>query len=205
MSVGKTVLREIWEWVIVFAAAFVLVLLLNTTVFATTQVRQTSMQDTLMEGQHLFIEKLTYLFGDPSREDIIVFIEDKYPANYPAKVKIFLKDVSEIFKPLEQKTNVRLVKRVIGVPGDEVDIREGKVYINGEVLNEPYVKGETFQREQSELVFPLKTIPKGKYLVLGDNREVSKDSRTFGLIDRCQIEGKAVFRFWPLNKFGVVK
>ena len=205
MSVGKKILKEIWEWVVVFAAAFVLVLLLNTTVFATTQVRQTSMQDTLMEGQHLFIEKLTYMFGDPAREDIIVFIEDQYPADYFDRVGIFLKDVSEIFKPIEMKTNVRLVKRVIGVPGDEVDIRDGKVYINGKALDEPYVKGETFQREQSELVFPLKVIPKGKYLVLGDNREVSKDSRTFGLIDRCQIEGKAVFRFWPLNRFGGVK
>jgi signal peptidase I len=202
MSVGKTVLREIWEWVIVFAAAFILVLLLNTTVFATTQVRQTSMQDTLMEGQHLFIEKVTYMFGDPSRKDIIVFIEDQYPANYIKRVEIFLKDVSEIFKPIEQKTNVRLVKRVIGVPGDTVDIIDGKVYLNGKVLDEPYVKGETFQRD---IPFPIKEIPKGKYLVLGDNREVSKDSRSFGLIDRCQIEGKAVFRFWPLNKFGTVK
>lgn len=205
MSVGKTILKEIWEWVIVFAAAFILVLLLNTTVFATTQVRQTSMMDTLLEGQHLFIEKLTYLFSDPSKEDIIVFIEDQYPANYLDRVRIFLRDVSEIFKPIENKTNVRLVKRVIGVPGDEVDIKDGKVYINGKMLDEPYVKGETFQREQSELIFPLKAIPKGKYLVLGDNREVSKDSRTFGLIERCQIEGKAVFRFWPLNKFGRVK
>jgi signal peptidase I len=202
MSVGKTVLKEIWEWVIVFAAAFILVLLLNTTIFATTQVRQTSMQDTLMEGQHLFIEKLTYMFGDPARKDIIVFIEDQYPANYIDRVKIFLKDVSEIFKPIDQKTNIRLVKRVIGVPGDTVDIRNGKVYLNGEVLDETYVKGDTFQRD---ITFPIKAIPKGEYLVLGDNREVSKDSRSFGLIDRCQIEGKAVFRFWPLNKFGIVK
>lgn len=201
MSVGKSVLREIWEWIIVFAAAFVLVLLLNTTVFATTQVRQTSMQDTLIEGQHLFVEKLSYLFGDPSRKDIIVFIEDQYPSNYPDRVKIFLRDVSEIFKPIEQKTNIRLVKRVIGIPGDEVDIRDGKVYLNGSVLDEPYVKGETFTRD---LAFPVK-IPKGKYLVLGDNREVSKDSRSFGLIERCQIEGRAVFRFWPLNRFGSVK
>lgn len=201
MSVGKTVLREIWEWVVVFAAAFVLVLLLNTTVFATTQVRQTSMQDTLIEGQHLFIEKLSYLFGEPSRKDIIVFIDQQYPANYIDRVKIFLKDVSEILKPIEQKTNVRLVKRVIGVPGDEVDIRDGKVFVNGKVLDEPYVKGQTFQRD---LQFPVR-IPKDKFLVLGDNREVSKDSRSFGLIERCQIEGKAIFRFWPLNRFGTVK
>jgi signal peptidase I len=201
MAVGKMVLREIWEWIVVFAAAFILVMILNTAVFASTQVRQTSMQNTLMEGQHLFIEKVSYLFGDPSRGDIIVFIEDEYPAGYVDRVKIFLKDVSEIFKPVESKTNIRLVKRVIGVPGDEVDIRDGKVYLNGAVLNEPYVKGETFQRDFS---FPA-TVPEGEYLVLGDNREVSKDSRTFGFIERCQIEGKAVFRFWPFDKLGGLK
>jgi signal peptidase I len=202
MSVGKKVLREIWEWIIVFAAAFILVLLLNTIVFATTQVRQTSMQDTLMEGQHLLVEKISYFFKEPARKDIIVFVEDQYPANYIDRVKIFLTDVSEIFKPVEAKTNIRLVKRVIGVPGDTVDIKDGKVYVNGTVLDEPYVKGETFVRD---FPFPVEKIPKDKYLVFGDNREVSKDSRTFGLIDRSQIEGKAVFRFWPLNRIGTVK
>lgn len=194
-------MKEIWEWVVVFVSAFVLVMILNTTVFATTQVRQTSMQDTLLEGQHLFVEKLSFLFGEPSRDDIIVFIENKYPVSYLDRLKIFLKDVSEIFKPIESKTNVRLVKRVIGVPGDKIDIRDGKVYLNDEVLDEPYVKGETFQREVS---FPLK-VPEGKYIVFGDNREVSKDSRSFGFIERSQIEGKAVFRFWPSNRIGVLK
>lgn len=197
---GKIVLREIIEWVVVFATAFILVALLNTAVFATTQVRQTSMQDTLLEGQHLFVEKWSYAFGNPYRGDIIVFIEDKYPKNYLERVSIFLKDVSDILKPIEQKTNIRLVKRVIGIPGDEVDIRDGKVYINGDELPESYVKGDTYQRE---FTFPA-TIPEGKYIVFGDNREVSKDSRTFGFIDRSQVEGKAVFRFWPFNKIGAL-
>lgn len=200
MTIGK-VLREILEWIIVFATAFILVALLNTAVFATTQVRQTSMQDTLMEGQHLFIEKLGYTFGDPTRGDIIVYIEDELPERYFDRVKIFFTDVSDVFKPIEGKTNIRLVKRVIGVPGDEVDIRDGKVYLNGTQLDEAYAKGETYQREFS---FPIK-VPEGKYIVLGDNREVSKDSRTFGLIDRRQVEGRATFRFWPINKIGVLR
>ena len=201
MTTGKKILREIWEWVVVFAAAFILVMLLNTTVFATTQVRQTSMQDTLMEGQHLFVEKVSYWLGDPSRGDIIVFIETENPSGFFDRIRIFLKDVSEIFKPVESKTNIRLVKRVIGIPGDEVDIRDGRVYLNGTELEEPYVKGETWQRDIS---FPV-TVPEGDYLVLGDNREVSKDSRTFGFIERSQIEGRAVFRFWPLNEAGRLK
>jgi signal peptidase I len=197
----RKVIREILEWIIVFATAFILVTLLNTAVFATTQVRQTSMLDTLMEGQHLFVEKLSYAFGDPTRGDIVVYIEDELPEKYIDRLKIFFTDVLDIFKPIEAKTNVRLVKRVIGVPGDEVDIRDGKVYLNGLELDEPYAKGLTYQRE---FPFPVK-VPEGKYIVLGDNREVSKDSRTFGLIDRRQVEGKASFRFWPLNKIGVLR
>ncbi len=201
MTILKAVLREILEWIIVFAAAFILVTLLNTAVFATTQVRQTSMQDTLMEGQHLFVEKWSYAFADPTGGDIIVYIEDELPEKYIDKLNIFFTDVSDIIKPIERKTNIRLVKRVIGVPGDEVDIKDGKVYLNGKELQEPYAKGVTRQREFS---FPVK-VPDGKYIVLGDNREVSKDSRIFGLIDRRQVEGRAAFRFWPLKEIGILR
>lgn len=197
----KKILRELAEWIIVFATAFILVLILNTAVFATTQVRQSSMKDTLIEGQHLLIEKVSYLFKSPQRGDIIVFLEDRYPEEYFDRVKIFLQDVSEVFEPAETKTNIRLVKRVIGVPGDEIDIRDGKVYVNGDELIENYTKGVTYPRE---IQFPLK-VGEGEYFVLGDNREVSKDSRSFGVIKKSQIEGRAVFRIWPLNKFGTLK
>jgi signal peptidase I len=201
MAVRKMIFREVAEWVITFAGAFVIVMLLNTKVFATTQVRQSSMQDTLFEGQHLIVEKLTYDFGDPKRGDIIVFIKDNLPQNYLDEIRIFLKDVSEVFKPVEEKTNVRLVKRVIGLPGDEVDIRDGSVYVNGKKLEEAYTKGVTYQRE---VTFPVR-VPEGQYIVLGDNREVSSDSRAFGTISRKQVEGKVLFRFWPVDKIGAVK
>jgi signal peptidase I len=197
----KIIMREILEWIIVFSAAFVIVALLYTAVFATTQVRQSSMQDTLLNGQHLFIEKVSCLFGEPSRGDVIVFIENQRQSDYWDRVKIFLTDVSEMFKPIEQKTNIRLVKRVIGMPGDTIDIREGVVIRNGEALQEPYVKGKTYKRE---FELPV-TVPPGKYFVLGDNREISRDSRSFGFIDRSQIEGKAVFRFWPFSKIGIIR
>lgn len=201
MITGKAIMREILEWIIVLSAAFVIVALLYTAIFATTQVRQSSMQDTLMSGQHLVIEKISCLFGDPSRGDVIIFIENRRQDNYWDRVKIFITDISEIFKPIGQKTNIRLVKRVVGAPGDTIDIREGKVIRNGEALHEPYIKGKTCKRE---LELPV-TVPPGKYFVLGDNREISRDSRSFGFIDRSRIEGKAVFRFWPFSKIGIIR
>ncbi len=201
MSGKNLVFREIREWIFTLVGAFVLVMLLNTKVFATTRVQQSSMQDTLMEGQHLLVEKLTYNFVNPVKGDIIVFIENKSVGGFLDEINVFLTDVKEVFKPVEEKSNTRLVKRVIAVPGDEVDIQAGKVYINGRELEEPYVKGETAKRE---FQLPV-TVPDDKYFVLGDNRGVSKDSRVFGFIDRSQVEGKAVFRFWPLGKFGQLK
>jgi signal peptidase I len=201
MSRRNAILNEIREWIFTFAGAFLIVMLLNTKVFATTQVRQTSMMDTLIEGQHLFVEKLSYDFRNPLNGEIIVFIENTNPHNYLDELRIFFTDVFEVFKPIEAKSNIRLVKRVIGIPGDLVDIKDGKVFVNNKVLTEPYTKGETLERDMK---FPAK-VPAGKYIVMGDNREVSKDSRTFGFIDRSQIEGRAVFRFWPMDKVGGLK
>lgn len=201
MSGKNPVIREIREWIITLIGAFLLVMLLNTKVFATTRVQQSSMLDTLMEGQHLFVEKLTYNFKPPEKGDIIVFIENESVKGFMDEIKIFLTDVSEVFKPVNEKSNVRLVKRVIGTPGDSVEIKDGKVYINGEELDEPYAKGETYARD-----FQLPaTVPYGKYFVLGDNRAVSKDSRMFGFIDKSQVEGRVVYRFWPLDRFGSPK
>lgn len=194
-------LRELREWILTMAGAFILVMLLNTKVFATTMVQQSSMQDTLMQGQHLFVEKYSYNFVNPEKGDIIVFIENSSARSFGEEIRIFLTDVKEIFIPAEQKSNIRLVKRIIGTPGDLVDIKDGKVYINGKVQDEPYAKGETYNKDFG---FPV-TVPYGKYIVLGDNRMVSKDSRIFGFIDRSQIEGKAVFRLWPFEKIGILK
>lgn len=201
MSGRNLVSHEIREWVVTLVGAFVLVMLLNTKVFATTRVQQSSMQDTLMEGQHLFVEKFTYNFVNPSKGDIIVFIENNSVFSIVEEIKIFLIDMKEVFKPVQEKSNIRLVKRVIGTPGDLVDIKDGRVFVNGEELSEPYVKGETNKRD---FEFPV-TVPKGKYIVLGDNRGVSKDSRIFGFIDRSQVEGRAVFRLWPFDKAGKLK
>lgn len=91
-----------------------------------------------------------------------------------------------------------LVKKEIGLPGDIINIKDGKVYINGQIYNEPYIMGKTLP---NDLTYPV-TLKNNEYFVMGDNREVSLDSRIFGPVDIDRIEAKAVLRVWPLNKLG---
>ncbi|WP_238475917.1 signal peptidase I [Clostridium manihotivorum] len=190
----KKVFKEIMGWVYPIIGALILVTILDTKVFAMVQVQQRSMENTLENGQELLIDKITYDFKEPKRGDIIIFLEDKSRDKALSDFKIFLDD-------LFNRKDIRLVKRVIGVPGDEIDLKDGCVYVNGNKLAENYAQGNT---EKQQINFPLK-VSKGKLFVLGDNREVSIDSRSFGLIDENQVEGKARLRIWPLDKVSTIK
>jgi signal peptidase I len=91
----------------------------------------------------------------------------------------------------------RLIKRVIGVPGDILEIKNGEVFVNYLKINETYIKGITYPYRTEDKI----TIPEGKVFVMGDNRENSSDSRLFGFVDIESIEGKAAFRYWPFDRF----
>ena len=114
------------------------------------------------------------------------------------ELAIKVQDFMDNFRKESQRTNKRFVKRVIGVPGDVIDIHDGQVYVNGVKESGDYVLGTTppFSGE-----YPL-TVPPGKLFVMGDNREISKDSRSFGCIDVHSVEGKAVMIIWPLSRIG---
>ena len=114
--------------------------------------------------------------GAPKREDIVVINDN-----------------------LEHKD---LIKRVIGLPKEEIDIKDGSVYIDGKLLEESYIEVPTYENDFSKAI-----APDNKYFVLGDNRVESRDSRSdsLGFVDRKNIIGKAVFRLWPLNKAGTIK
>ncbi|WP_274651470.1 signal peptidase I [Paenibacillus humicola] len=169
---AKRWVRELREWVISLAIAVTVSLLIQNYAFAQTKVLNVSMQRTLFDGQRLIEDKISYHFEHPHRGDIVII-------NGPESDK-------------------RLIKRVIGLPGDVLDFRNGLVYVNGKKLDEPYVKGQTFS---NGLQLPY-TVPANKVFVMGDNRENSMDSREIGPIALSSIEGRAVFRLWPLNKFG---
>ncbi|WP_028610950.1 signal peptidase I [Paenibacillus harenae] len=164
--------KEIREWFVSLAFAIIVAMLFQTYVYAQSEVHNVSMQNTLVEGQRLIEDKWSYRFHEPEHGDIVII-------NGP-------------------ESDLRLIKRVIALPGDILDIRRGEVYLNGNKLSEAYVKGQTLAGNV-EMPF---TVQPGQLFVMGDNREHSMDSRTLGPIARTSIEGRAVFRIWPIPKFG---
>jgi signal peptidase I len=196
----KPILKEIGSWIIVIVVALVLSLFIDSTIIAKAEVEQSSMENTLFEGQQLIVNKLSYAFDEPKRGDIIIFLENEEKGNI---IDNFIRSVKNRFSSSDEiaAEQERLVKRVIGVAGDEIDIQDGYVYINGERLEESYVNGITLP---GNLKLPI-TVGEGELFVIGDNREVSRDSRDFGPIDVKQVEGKAVFRVYPFNQIGKVE
>ncbi|WP_010250016.1 signal peptidase I [Acetivibrio cellulolyticus] len=191
----KRLLVESIQWATTFVVAILVSMTIRSYAFAATEVRQCSMQSTLYEGQRLIESKIEYYYSEPQRGDIVIINDEAETgviSTFVANTKEF---IDKVFKKDEK---YRLIKRVIGLPGDEIDIKDGKVYINGELYNEPYVKGSTSPKDME---FPIK-IPDNEYFVMGDNRENSMDSRDFGLISNDKIEGRAVLRLWPLDKVG---
>ena len=191
--------REILDLIKVIVIALLITNFLNIFVFTLSQVRQSSMETTLMGGDQLIVEKLSYAFGNPETGDIIVFIKDPVDPSIGARFIRLYQDMAAKF--FRREVNTRLVKRVIGLPGDEISIRDGKVFVNGKELAEDYAQQPTYPKDSIQYPF---TVPDGQYFVIGVNRGMSYDSRDFGCIKREQIEGRVWIRFWPLGKLGGV-
>lgn len=193
----KTPLKA-WEAIsvaVVFLAAMLLGLIISSEVFTIAEVSNVSMQDTLVAGEKLYINKTAYWSKTPDRGDIVVFLRGETIDGFFNRLKITSEDLFLRFSP-DIRSN-RLIKRVIAVPGDILEIKNGNVYVNYLLLDEKYIKGTTYPYRMEEKI----TIPQGKVFVMGDNRENSNDSRLFGLVDLGSIEGRAVFRYWPFDRF----
>jgi signal peptidase I len=148
-----------------------------------------SMLPTLQVDDRLIIDKISYRFADPVRGDIVVF----YPTAQLEK---------ELQADGEKKFKEPFIKRVIGVPGDRIDVKGGKVYVNGKVLSERYLGEPPAYKWSSTELTPDGIVPKGNYLVLGDNRNNSYDGHYWGFVPKDKIIGKAIVRFWPINRAG---
>ena len=161
--------RELISWILLIVGAIAVAMIVNKTVLANTQVPTTSMANTIKAGDRLFGNRLAYLFSEPERGDIIIF---KYPDN--------------------EEENY--IKRIIGLPGETVEIVKGVVYVNGEELVEDYLKEEPL-----ELNFGPYEVPEDSYFVMGDNRNWSHDARFWDntYVHRDKIVAKAWFKYYP--------
>lgn len=198
----KKVVRKSLNWISFILFAFIGSMLIQSVVFVNATVNQSSMQNTLYHKQKMIVDKLSYEFSDPNRGDIVIFLKKGEKGNIGIEMlrnmELF---VNKFIKSEEiEAKHEMLVKRVIGIAGDVVDIQDGFVYVNGSKLIESYAKGSTYK---DKLELPI-TVGDNQLFVLGDNREVSVDSRKFGMVDFNQLEGKAVFRSYPINKMGKI-
>jgi signal peptidase I len=170
-------LRSLLEWVGIIAVALVVAFGIKAFLFPMFFIPSESMEDTLQIGDRIVVNKLSYKAHDLHRGDIVVF--ERPPGN---QIDPTIKD---------------LIKRVVGLSGDVVEGREGKVVVNGRVLEEPYVK----KGAQTSNFGPI-TVPDQMVWVMGDNREHSADSRVFGPIRDSLIVGRAFLKIWPPSHIG---
>lgn len=158
---------KIIKEILPYVLIIIAVILIRTFIITPVRVDGASMDQTLEDGQILLLYKL----ANVDYGDIVVLDEEKE---------------GEI-----------IIKRIIGMPGDTVSIRDNIIYVNGEEVEEDYAYGETSDYEEI-------TLDDDEYFILGDNRPISKDSRYFGPVKEDEIIGKVIFRLWPFNKFGTI-
>ncbi|MGL5035025.1 MAG: signal peptidase I [Microcystaceae cyanobacterium] len=160
------------------AIAGVLAVGIRTFIAEARYIPSSSMEPTLLINDRLIIEKVSYHFHDPKRGDIVVF--------NPTQALI------------EKNFKDAFIKRIVGLPGDKVAVRNGVVYVNDGVITENYIA------QKPSYQFGPVTVPPNQYLVLGDNRNNSYDSHFWGFVPREKLIGRAFFRFWPFNRTGML-
>lgn len=215
ISRNKKIVKEIGGWIICIVIAVILALLIKYFILTPTVVKQESMYPTLEENQRLILNRLGRTFKQmPKRGDIITFeaptvtyrTEEDTDISNP--VAIYEDEERNIFEGFSYNVleigKTSYIKRVIGLPGDHVQIKNGKVYINEEKLEEDYLQSGIVT-DDAEGMFSDIIVPQNTVFAMGDNRNSSVDCRAFGCIPLERIEGKVLIRFWPLNKFGKVE
>ena len=170
---GPSIMEELWEYIKMIIFVVVVVFIVNNVLLINAKIPSESMEDTIMTGDRIFGNRLAYINKDPQRFDIVIF---KYPD-----------DETQLF-----------IKRVIGLPGETVEIRDGKVYIDG--AETPL--DDSFTPEPPQGNWGPEVVPEGSYFMLGDNRNRSKDSRfwTNTFVKKEKILGKAVLRYFRSPK-----
>jgi signal peptidase I len=169
--------RVCLEWLSIIVGALLVALVLKATVVQTFYIPSGSMLPTLEVGDRIVVNKLAFRLGEVERGDLVVFSKPTTLDN--VQINDF-------------------IKRVIGLPGEEISSRDGQVFINGKQLLEPYLQAGEFTSG-----LPNTKIPTGHYFVMGDNRKNSSDSRFFGAIPSELLVGEPFIRIWPLSRFNI--
>lgn len=211
----KAKLKDIFEWAYCIVIAVVLALLIRYYVGTPTIVKQSSMYPTFKTNERLLLNRIYRTTKQtPQRGEVVTFESPSLSYVEPEEADLnnptakyenepqgwfskFIYNVLEINK-------TSYIKRVIALPGEHLQIQDGKVYINGEELKEDYL-AENVETNSTEGAFIDIVVPEGTVFVMGDNRDHSSDSRRFGCIPFEKIESKVWLRFWPFDRFGVIK
>ncbi len=213
MEEGKEVkvFNNILEWTLCILLALIIALLTRYYIITATVIKQSSMYPTLKENQRIIISRTKRITKSQYQAgDIITFeapskIKQGAEVDVSNPVAIYNYEPQGLMNKLVyyvlELNKISYIKRVIGIAGDRVQIKDGKVYVNGEELKEEYLpEGTTTKTVYYNDVI----VPEGCVYVMGDNRDQSMDSRTFGCIPLEKVEGKVILRYWPLNAFGGV-
>lgn len=211
----QKILKSVLEWLICIIIALGIALILRYSVVATVLVKKSSMYPTLKSEQRLIVNKLVKIGTyHPKRGDIITL---EAPTEiFVSKEELDLKNPTAIYDKKQRNiwesflyyvlevNKASYIKRVIGLPGEHLTIKQGKVFINGEVLEEDYLVSGLVTDANGGGFIDVQ-IPEGYLFVMGDNRTGSTDSRAFGCIPIQKVESKVMFRIWPFDKLGKVE
>jgi len=191
-------LAVVRETVVLVALAILLAVVFKTFLVAAFYIPSGSMESTLNVSDRVLVEKVSYRFGDVQNGDVVVFVHDDLglpPSGSSNPIARFFSSLGQAIG-LVPPSDRDFIKRVVGVPGDEIAC-DGHLLRNGKPVDEPYLDpGVTTEGCKTM------TVPAGKLYVMGDNRTNSQDSRSFGVIDRSDVVGRAFVRIWPLTHGG---
>jgi signal peptidase I len=186
------------ELPILIVVAFIVALVIKTFAVQAFYIPSASMEPTLVEGDRVLVEKVTYRFGEPGHGDVVVFEKDVF-APVPEEDDSFFTDILDAFRSLfgfPTGASQDFIKRVIAVEGDTVEGKDGRVYVNGDPIEEPYLPDGT-----ETASFGPVSVGENEAFVMGDNRANSDDSRNFGPVPVDSIVGHAFLLIWPPADF----
>jgi signal peptidase I len=197
------------EVVVTIGAALLLAFLVQQFLVKPFKIPSGSMENTLRCGDRVLVDRVSFRFGDPERGDVVVFNPPAGIGEGGAPDPSVVADESDAARIAADgtktvtKADTNYIKRIIGLPGDEVEVKDHHAYVDGKKLDEPYLRPiEDVGVDDGRSHWGPKKIPKGTYLMLGDHRDNSADGRVFGFVPEDFIVGKAFMVYWPPKRFG---